>query len=316
MAFTEYMIGKREQISWGDETTYGTAVTPTEIVGKDVVVTPNFSKGYQEVLSAGADSREIEGLVAGPEDLRFTLEFIPVNWKWLKYVFGSVSDGGSGPYTHDFSLSNTVQSFTLEWAKRGSTNHVITLAGCVVTRATVRFSKATGAGRDGHIRVSLDCVAKTLSTGTTITTLSPPTAIPFQYRMVKFTLDGSEIPEVNNGEIVFDNTIDPNDSRYCNATYDKSIGEPIPKTFRISGRINVNIKDSTYFDLWDAETAVSGSTKLEFIRGADDDLDLTFSDFFVLDAVAPTNIEGVTNTDIVFQSLSVSATATDDIETY
>ena len=316
MAFTEYFLGKREQISWKEEGTFGTGVTPDLIVGYNVTVTPNFSKGFQEILSAGADARTINSLTLGPEDLRFTLEFVPSDWVFLKYVFGTVADLGSDPYTHTFTLNDSVQSFTLQWAKRGSTNHVLTLSGCVALKSTVSWAKTSSPGKEGHIKVSMDCVAQNVTQGTTITSISSPTATPFQFRMVKLTLDGNEITEVNSGELSFDTGIDPSDSRYCNSTLNTAIGEPIPKTFMITGRVNINVKDKTYWDLWDAGTAVGGACKLEFVRGANDDMDFTFSNFFVSDGIAPTTIEDVTNVDLAFQALTTTAVSTDSTATY
>ena len=313
MAFTEYFLSRREQISWKEEATFGSAVTPDEIVGKNVIITPSMTKGWQETLASGADSREVAALNKGPEDLRFDLEFIPVDWTWVKYVFGTVVDNDEGAYySHTFALTNTVQSFTLEWAKRGATNHVITLAGCSVIRATVRFAKATGPGEEGHIKVTLSCVGKAQTPGTTVTTIAAPTAEGFQYRMAKLTIAGSEVVEVNSGEITYDTGIDPNDSRYCNSTLDVAIGETIPKTFRITGRMNINLKDDTYYDLWNAATVVGSTNKIEFIRGTNDQMLFNFGSMYVNEAVAPTNLEGVTITDVVFTALSGTTTIAED----
>jgi len=122
--FSEFLIGKREQISWEEEATYGTEVTPTAIVGLNAKVEPDFDQNWQEILSAGADDRYISNRVKGPLTLPFTLIFTPVNWNFLKYCGYSLSEAGSDPYTHTFTLANTIMSFTLEWAKRASTDHV------------------------------------------------------------------------------------------------------------------------------------------------------------------------------------------------
>jgi len=317
MTFTEYFIGKREQISWAEESSFGTGVTPTDIVGYNVTINPTFTRGWQEILAGGDDTRAVNSYVVGPKDLRFTIEFIPVDWKFLKYVYGTVADLGSDPYTHTFTLNNAVKSFTLEWAKRGATNHVITLDGCSVLSCKLAYSKATSAGSEGHIKVTLDCVAQDYTKGTSITSISAPTTTPFQYRMVKLTLNGNEIKEVNSGELNISTGIEINDSRYCNSTYDETIGETIPKTFRISGRSNINLKDRSLFDLWDAGTAIAGACKLEFVRGSNDDIDFTFGTVYPDESTAPTNIEGVTNVDFSYTITSIgTSVATDSTSTY
>ena len=318
---TEYMLGKREQVGWVEEDGgYGTLSSNTMsadgfIPGKNIRVTPNFSKNFQEILSAGADNREIEDYEEGPESLAFTISFNPTNWKFLKYcAHGTVTNTDSGSYyTHTFTKADEVKSFTMEWAKRSGTHHVITLTGCVVKSWTVRFSSGT---EDSMAEVTCNCVAKSATTGTSVTTLSAPTEDAFQFRHAKLTWSGSEVTEVKSGEFTCSNGIDDNDSRYANASLDKSIGEPIPKVLRYNFRFNIHQKDDTYFDDWNAATAVGSTNKLELIRGSNDDLVITFSNTYVDNAVSPTNIEGITNVDVIGKCLSSSFVAKDSHDDY
>ena len=317
MTFTEYLIGKREQISWGPETTYGTGVTPTRIIGKDVVITPDWSKGWQEVVSAGADTRNINSMVKGPESLNFTMEFIVTDWVFLKYIFGASGDVNSGDYyTHTISLLNTDLSFTLQWAKRGASDIVYTLSGCTIIKGTINFTKASGPGKEGHIKVNCDCVAQSVDKGSTVTSLTN-TDTPYQYRSVALTLNGSEIVEVNSGNLVFDTGINLIDSRYCNHTLDVKLGEPVPKTFRITGTANINVKDSTLFDLWDAATVVGSTNTLVFTRGSDDDCTFTFTGMYPTSpGVDGTQMDGVNNQDFNYRVVSVAPVVKDQITTY
>jgi len=321
MVFNEYLIGKRERMSWIAETSFGSGGTMSsgEIVGKDVTIDPNFSKGWQEVLTAGADDRKVQSREIGPQSLNYSMTFIPVNWRWLKYLMDVANADDSGTKTHTFTLSNSIQSYKLEWAKRHTTNHVLTLTGNVVKKATISWTKATGEGTEGFIKVALDCLAQDVSQGSSVTSLSNLLKEGFQYRMCKVTINSSEVVEVNNGEMTIDNSIDENDSRYCNSTLDSNIGEPIPKTFRVTGRINVNIKDKTFYDLWDAESVVGGTNTLLFDRDGtgNDQMLFTFSNLIIHEAVAPTTIDGVTNVDLVFSAYGfTSAVARDNITTY
>jgi len=317
MAFTEHIIGKREQISWGTETTFGTAVTPTEIVGLNVVITPNFRTGWQEILQSGADSLNIVSMQKGPRSYEFQMEFIPVSWKFLKYVMGSSTDNDEGAYySHTIALSDTIQTFTLEWAKRSATNHVITLVSVSVKKCKIAWSKPAGEGNEGFIKVILDCVAKTATSGTAITSLSAPTKVPYQFRMTKLTVGSSEIVRSNSGELNLDRGVDPQDSRYANSTLDVDIGETIPKTFRIGMMSNINITDSTFYNYWAAATVIGSTNTLEFIRGANDKITFTFTNAYPIDGTAATNLEGVDNVDFGFTAVSVAPVANDDITSY
>ena len=271
------------------------------MVGKNTQIEPDFAKGWQEVLSSGADSRDIDSMEKGPETYRFALTFNPTNWKFLKYcAHGTVTNTGTAPTVHTFTATNTVKSFTLEWAKRGATDHVISLTGCIITDWTLNFTSGSGEN-DGFITIVANCLAKSAVAGTSTTTITAETDDAFQFRMAKLTYAGSEVTEVNNGELTCNNGIDETDARYCNSTLDQSIGEPIPKVRRYTCRFNINQKDDTYYDDWDDQVVVPGANTLQFIRGSGpaDNVTFTFTDMYVQTAVSPTNIEGITNVDVV-----------------
>ena len=320
---TEFYLGQREQIAWVDETSYATLGGNTmssdgEVVGKNMVITPDESQGYQEVISAGADDREVEALEVGPLQHRFNLTFTPVNWRWLLFTnFGSVVNAGSNPnYTHTFSLSNAVTSFTLEWAKRGSPNEVITYTGCIIKRARIRWTKGTG-DREGFITVEAECIAQSKAIGTSITTLSAPTLSAFKFHQVKLTYNSSEFVEVNSGELLIDNNIEEADSRYANATLSRTIGEPIPRKSSYLLTMNINQKDSTFSQDFIDAVAVPNNNILEFIRtDANDKVVFTFTNLFLRSPNNPTNLDGVSTQDVVGQPLSVAPVINDQIQTY
>lgn len=318
MAFEEFLLGKRQRLSWVDETSFGSggSMSSGEICGLDARIEPDFNQNWQEILQAGADNRSIQGSVAGPLDLPFTLTFTPVNWKFLKYCGYSVNDAGGPTYTHTFTLANLIQSFKLEWALRATTPVVFTLTGCTVLGATITFQKATGEGGEGFISVALRCVAKAYAIGSSVTSLSSITRTPYQWRHTVLDFDGNEIAEINNGELTIEQGIDVNDSRYCNATLDREIGEPIPKVHRISGRFNANMKDSVFPDAW-ATAAVIANCGLDFIQAANNKLVSTFTNFRVSQAIPPTVLDGVTNVDVPFTAESfASLIASDTISVY
>jgi hypothetical protein len=316
----EFLIGKRERMSWIVETTYGSGGTMSsgEIVGLDCTIEPDFSQGWQEILTAGADNRSVQGRVKGPLILPYNMSFIPYNWRWLKYLL-DVADGTDGAVkTHTFTLGNSLDSYKLEWAKRHTTNHVLTLIGNFVKSATLNFQKASGEGSQGFLRVNLTCVAQNSSPGSSVTSLSNISDDGFQYRNIQLTINSTEIPELNNGDITLDNDISEDDSRYCNTTYDNLIGDPIPKTNRISGRFNINLKDKSYYDLWAAGTVVGGTNTLLIDRDGtgNDQLLVTFSDLVIHKAIPPTNLQGVTNVDLIWTADSATIVARDAVSTY
>ena len=321
MATTEFLHGMRERVSVVEETSYGSGgdmAANGAIIGYNAAITAGFDQGFQEITTNGADDRAVEDYSSGPAQYPFTLTFAVTSWKWLKYMF-ACADAGSDPYTHTLTLANTVESFKCEWAKRATTSHVLTLTGCVIKKARIRFSKATGEGKEGLITVEAECVAKTSTPGTTVTTLDAGnlSATPFKFFNTKFTLAGSEVVEVNNGEINIDNGIKEEDSRYCNSTAARNISDPIPSKFLIDATFNVNVKNDTYYDLWATADEITSTNTLEFERATNDDLVMTFAKLFIFKGVASTNLEGVTNVDLVTKITKfTSLIATDAISSY
>lgn len=309
----EYYIGKREQISWGEESSYGTPVTPTAVVGLNTRIEPDRSHNWNEILSAGSDTRSPDGEALGPKSVNFRLVFTPVDWSFLKYAFNE-STTGSGPYTHSLSVPNTLNSFTLEWARRGTSNNVVTFSGCVIKNFTVNFERPTGGG-EGMISITAEVLAQDWSKGSSVTSLSSVSKTPFQYRHTKVTIDGVEVTEVPSGSMNIDQGVSDEDSRYANATLDRLIGQPIPKVFRVSGSYMINVKDDTFETLFSNATTVS-NCKLEFIKGVDDKVEFVFSNFR-FKPTDSTNLEGVSALEMAWNVRTISsATVTDSISSW
>lgn len=318
----EMYLGQREQIAWVEEDGgYATLGSNTmsnagEVIGKNVILTPDFSQNWNEIINAGADTREIEGLEKGPELFRFKLSFSPVNWKWLLFcAHGNSVDTGSNPTTHTFATTNSVNSARLEWAKRGNVNEVWTLTGIVIKSFKMSWSKGTGE-REGLLMVEAECVAQDASKGTSVTSLSAATGDAFKFYMAKLTYAGSEFVEMNSGELSFDNGVEEEDSLYANSTLDRHIGEPIPKTLKYTLSININQKDSTFTDDFIAAIAVTGTHTIEFIRSSNDKITFTMLNQYVDSIPGPTNLDGINTQDIVLRPLTVNPVAVDDLATY
>lgn len=286
------------------------------VIGLNARIEPSFTQNWVEVLSAGADSRAVEDMVTGPIDYPFTLIFTPVDFWFLKYLGFAVADAGSSPYTHTFTLSNSLQSFKLEWALQHTTDVVVTLTGCFALNARLDFSKATGAN-EGLLTVTINCNAKSHSLGSSVTSLSSITRVPYKWHHLKFTFNNSEVTEINSGSLEINTGIDPNESRYCNSTLARERGEPILGTHRITGNANINLSDNTYFDKWDDATTVS-NCKLEVIEdNTDNKLVATFASFRFDNPINATELEQVSKADIQFTDESfTSLVATDTQSTY
>jgi hypothetical protein len=318
MVFSEGLIGKRERISVVNETAYGTGGTMSSgyVPGLNVVLNPNWNKNWMEIISAGEDNRYVGERYLGPTALPFTLDFIVTDFRFLRWLGYSSVDTGSDPYTHTLAISNVIQSFKLEWAWRHTTPVVISLVGCFAMNGTLSFTKASGEGNEGFIKVSLNCYANSYSIGSSVTSVGSNDLVPFQWRHTKVTLDNVEKTRLNNGDITIDNGINPEEFRYCNTTIDRGIGEPVPLLHRISGRYNLTSFDDTEVDLWDSEDVIS-NCDLDFIQSASNKIETSFTDFRIVNGIGSTELEGIKKADIVWNAKSFSSiVVTDSISTY
>jgi len=321
MAIDIYTIGEREQITIGEESTYGTEATPDRFIGKSVrLLNPQNSQGWQEIASAGRDSRTIETFQKGAKSLRFKLSWIVTDWEFLKYTtHGNVStvNNGDGTYTHTLTVSNNVRSFTLERVLRGNSDNVRRYLGCVfIGQIIIRFRAGEGEGT-GWAEAEADVLAQDLIEGASLTSVNFPTKEGFQFRHSKLTIEGNEITEINSGEIRLNNKIDPQDSRYANATLDRKIGQPIPKKARFTIRTNINIKDNTFFNYWNNASALTGTNQIEFIKSSGDKVTFSAdSETFIQDTFPDTEYDTPTNADVIASIPKLNISITDDISIY
>ena len=310
----EYILGKREQIAFGEETTYGTAVSPTVVLGREATFTPKDDQNWIEIRGSGTDSVTIDTFEIGQKTAGGTLSFAPQDWRFLKFV---VCDGSSDItdtdnttyYTHTFSNSVDIASFTLERAMRltDSSDHVLTYNGCQVDSANISFEK------DSIVKVDLEVLAKDVSSGTTTTSLSVPTTLAFQYRNFKLTLNNSEVVEVTGGNIKIENNL--NDARYANYTLNRTKGESAPTIRRFSGTFRVNVKDKTYYDLWNTASEIANCSFV-MQRGTNDKITFTPTGFRMKNAIDPTNLDGINEVSIDWIAEDLSIVVEDSIASY
>lgn len=313
----EFLIGRREQISIGEETDYGTAVSPVFVLGRDATFGPRDAQNWVEIRSAGSDSINVDERELGPKTAGGTLSFAPQDWRWLKFVLcdgsSDVSDSDQTTYyQHTFTNAVDIASFTLERAMQHTTDHVLTYEGCQANSASISFDSGAGAG-GALIKVTMDVIAEDVNPGTSVTSLSTPTTAAFQFRNVKLTLNNSEITELKGGTITIENNL--NDARYANYTLNRFKGESAPQLRRFSGTFRINIKDDTYFDLWDTEDAISNCS-IVFQRGTNDKATLTFTDFKMESTPDPTNLDGINEVTINWVAEDITVVTQDQISAY
>jgi Fe-S cluster assembly iron-binding protein IscA len=318
MSTQEGYLGIRERFITVEESVYGTnpGLSTAKVPGVDVIITPTFTQGFQEVKSSGTDNRTVDKKVAGPLSLAYSIVYYPTTWERLKYVFDIDSETGSGTYTHNLSVGNTIKSFSSEWAIRHDTDPLIfQITGNIINQYSISFTKSNGEGNDGFITCTENAIAQNYSTPTSVQAGTFTTSDePFQYRHLDVIVDGDSLVEVNSGDLTFTQGINSSDSRYANTSLDRTIGTPIATVFRVSGRININLFKSDYNTLWEAADAISGVCSIAFTQSSGNKITFTLSGVtFEPAPIGATNIEGVNTGDLIFTANDVSVVAIDGV---
>jgi len=317
MSTQEGYLGIRERFITVEESVYGTnpGLSTATVPGVDIIMTPTFTQGFQEVKSAGPDERVIQSRVPGPLSLSYSLVYYPTNFSRLKYVFDIDSETGANPYTHTLSIGNSLKTFTSEWTLRHDSAPLnFRITGNVINQYSISFSKSNGEGNDGFITCSESVISQNYTNPTAQAGTFTASGDPFQYRHLDAVFDGNSVVEVNSGELVFTQGINASDSRYASTTLGRTIGAPIATVFRVTGRLNLNLFKTDYTTLWAAAAAIGGACTLAFTQTSGNKVTFTLSNV-VLEPVpiSGTNIEGVNTGDFTFTADSVGVVAIDAI---
>lgn len=321
---TQYPIGSREQCVIAPETSYGSLGANTFAddgwqIGHNVQVTPNFSIGLQEITNNGSDSLELISLEPGAELYSFQLRFNPSDFRWLKYcpTHSIVVDNDEGTYySHTFDTSGSdIESFAMQWSKRQETDQIIELYGCVIADFRLEFNKGTGT-KDSFITVVANCIAKNKVDGSSIASVSYPSEKPYKFHEMKLTFGGVPVQELNSGSLQFSTGINAINSLYAYSDNSSTIGQPIPVRKRYNMSANINSSDKTFWDEWDG-TTVSGTNKLEILRGTNDNATFTFTNLYLDPApIGETNPDGVSPVPLVGIPTSTGVVVNDGFADY
>ena len=314
----ELALGKREFISFGKESTYGTSATRTYRFGRNAEVVPSLENDWQEVSGSGTDTETLTYDI-GNKIVRFTLRYVPQDWKFLTFVFGTTTNTNkTGYYEHTFSTKSdwTIPSFTLERAIQKSTDFTTIYSGCQVNSFTLSWRVQTGTGgRGNYVQAEADILAQDIDDSTSTTNLSAPTTAGFMARNVILTIDGDTKARCISGSVTINNNLhDGRYAYYSSSTRLKSESFMQRRTF--TGEFVLHYTDKTEFDLWNSGSAVSGTCSLVFQRGTHDKLTLTFTNLRIISPNDPTNLDGYNLLTIRWIADDISAVAEDSLNDY
>lgn len=314
----ELLLGKKEAISYSDaEGTYGTAATRVEKFGRNATFDPNRNtQNVTRVLGAGTEDLDVPVREFGQELWGGTLNFIPQNWKFLKFVLlkqsSDVTDTGSDPYTHTFTnTEENLLSFTLERSLQASSDKVRVYEGCQVNSFSLAWDSTDP---QGFLSASAEIFAEDCNNGASTTSLSAPSTEGYKPRYTQLTLEGSSVAYLRTGNFTINNSL--TDGLYADYSVARLKKESVPVLRTYNLQATAHFEDDTFFDMADSADALSSTNTLEFKRGTNDNLTVTFSGAYLNSAPDPTSLEGANTVNLNIDINSASFVAVDSLSDY
>lgn len=147
MAQSERIGGIDTYILYGEESTYGTPVTPNLKFG-GLIQSADFDidRQYREhagmVGTGTAEGRATSQFTTGTLQVRSTAEFLPQRWDWLQYLLlGTRTGAGTSGNPYIYTLGSSIRSLTLtEQITNVDTDSLRTYPGTVIDSATIRLT--------------------------------------------------------------------------------------------------------------------------------------------------------------------------------
>jgi len=290
------------KLYYGEETNYGQAVTPTDVLGlaRTWNAGPEMVREDIRLGDRVYQSRVVLGFNFAP-----SIEFLPLTGKFLKYVLGSVTNAGtSPPYTHTITVGSSLKSLTVEAARIGASGKAERAVGLLVNSAEISVET------DGLLTVSLDCRAKKVEVVDPYTdpAISPPSKEPYKFNDMTFSVDGTTYAIVTSARIRFNNNLQerPRSGDYIS-------GFQLAPT-EYEAEVELLFEDYTFLSKMLNKTI--GDVELKFTRAADDYILFRLDDcLFEWESEMPFEGDVLTQT-VTLYPKAISVEVKDDIASY
>lgn len=191
-------------VNYGFEATYGAqAATRARTFGHGAKITVNRKNNMEKIYGLG--SRNPLTAAAKKYEGSASVDFILSHGTFLRGVLGAVADAGGGPFTHTYTETNAIPSFTIETASElGANDEVSNLLGCKINTATLTATVGE------LVKVRLECPYKTETVAVAgISTQTAATEEPFTFAHGVLELPvGSTIGNVQSFELTINNTLE------------------------------------------------------------------------------------------------------------
>lgn len=291
------------KLYYGEETSYGEAATMTDVFG----LAKTFNAGCEQVRE---DIRLGDRVYYSrlPIGLNFSpsIEFYPLTGKFLKYVFGRVTNSGtSPPYTHTIEVGSSLKSLTVEAARIGDSRIAERVVGLLVNSGEISVNS------DGILTASLDCKAKNVSLISPYTdpNIPPPAKRPLRFTDMVFSMNGVQYAIVTSARITINNNLEER-PRASNGT----VSGFTLKGTEYDAEVELLFEDFTFYDKFLKNNTVD--IELKFSRDVDDYIKFSLNDSYLeIESELPFEGDVLTQTVRIYPK-TITVEVKDDVASY
>lgn len=330
----EYYIGKRTRASFAKEGAYGTASTASKYGWPGVVesVTPSSKSDIIQINAMDdSDTRDVSDYFETLRRYSFSTEFLLQYARPLYFAWGSDVLASGANEVHTITGANTLPSFTFQAGYDGSTDHVMTYAGCMINKLDISCTKGE------FVKCTAEVVAQTSTSGTafksyytgasdilahpalakypSIGEVSDNPILPYHYSHSTINIDGTDYCEVDTVKLSINNNLLSEPTLCATSGKQKRIAEPIPQLREYDASATIRMSSAVFNTMWETGTYITDPT-ITFARTAgSDQIVFTLNDAIVESAISPFKIsEGMVLVEVPFKVVSIGVVETNDID--
>ena len=320
-------------INYGFESTYGTvAASFPRSFGHGAKLTVDRKNNMERIHGAGA--RNATANVAKKYEGNYTVEFnldagettIAGGASWFRAVMGAIpTDGGATPYTHTYTETNALASFSIaNGIELGTNDSVAALIGCKAASTEISFAV------DEVARVKISGPYRTESMAVAgIGSAVAPVGVPFTFAHATLSVAGTPVGYVQSGTLTVNHDIEMlwgAGSRYSTAGPEKTRKYDFKGTVAFSDVTLLMEKlYGTTVPMTASALATLNPAGVAMVMTFDNGLTvinmrkivLTFANFYIDAHTLPTDVNEIIKEDVTGYALSCTnvvvsnATATD-----
>ena len=188
-------------VSWAEETTPGTEISPTEWLGKVMVMDPRERNNIKRHRHAG--SLNPVSWTPGKKETDFSIRFRVNEGKIFYMAYGAEAVTGSDPYEHTLTVARPLPSGTFELA-------IVDGASFFTRRYIGSKCQKLGLGLavDGVLIADMDFAALEVAKYSAKTAITDNTIKPYNFDQMTLTMNSAAVANALNFQMTLNNKVE------------------------------------------------------------------------------------------------------------